>query len=87
YFGVFERAGDLKAAWGDKHLTIKQAAPGTFFAVFGAIIVTVSLCRPVLFKEEGGVSEETKTAEGDKTNRRNYQGSQGLGSAVEAPPG
>ena len=32
--GVYERAGELKAAWGDKNLVLKQAAPGTFFALF-----------------------------------------------------
>jgi len=33
--GVYEKAGELKAAWGDRHLTLKQAAPGTFFALLG----------------------------------------------------
>jgi hypothetical protein len=43
--GLFEKAGDLKASWGDKHLILKQASPGIFFAVFGAIIIVVSVSK------------------------------------------
>lgn len=50
--GVFERAGDLKAAWGDRKLALKQAAPGTFFAVSGVIVVCVSLWRQVELSDE-----------------------------------
>jgi hypothetical protein len=45
--GVFEKAGDLKGVWGDKRLVLKQGAPGTFFVVFGAIIVSVSIWKGV----------------------------------------
>lgn len=43
--GVYTHAGDLKAAWGEKYLMIKQAAPGTFFALFGAAIIIVSIVQ------------------------------------------
>jgi hypothetical protein len=43
--GVYEKAGELKAAWGDRHLILKQAAPGTFFALFGVVIIAGSLWR------------------------------------------
>lgn len=45
--GVYEKAGDLKAAWGDSYLTLKQATPGTFFALFGAIIISISLWQGI----------------------------------------
>ena len=43
--GVYEKAGDLKAAWGDKNLVLKQAAPGTFFAFFGVAVIAISIIR------------------------------------------
>ncbi len=43
--GWFERAGDLKAAWGEHHLELKQAAPGTVYAVLGAVVIPVSLAK------------------------------------------
>jgi hypothetical protein len=43
--GVYERAGELKAAWGDKNLVLKQAAPGTFFALFGVAVIAISIFR------------------------------------------
>lgn len=45
--GVFEKAGELKGVWGDRRLVLKQGAPGTFFVVFGAIIVSVSIWKGV----------------------------------------
>ena len=43
--GVYERAGELKAAWGDKNLVLKQAAPGTFFALFGVAVIAISILQ------------------------------------------
>jgi hypothetical protein len=43
--GVYEKAGELKAAWGDRNLALKQAAPGIFFALFGVIVVGISIVR------------------------------------------
>lgn len=42
--GFFESAGELKAAWGEKRLAWKQAAPGTVFAILAAAVVVWSLC-------------------------------------------
>ncbi len=56
--GVYERAGDLKAAWGDRSLLLKQAAPGTFFALFGAVIVVAGISAGL------GVSHRTTTGPG-----------------------
>ena len=47
--GVYEKAGELKAVWGTKNLTLKQAAPGTFFALFGAGVIAVTVWRGVDF--------------------------------------
>jgi hypothetical protein len=32
-----------KAAWGNHLLTLRQAAPGTFFALFGAAVISIGL--------------------------------------------
>jgi hypothetical protein len=37
--GYFEKAGELKAAYGSNHLLVKQVAPGVFFAMLGALMV------------------------------------------------
>jgi len=37
--GYFEKAGELKAAYGSSHLLVKQVAPGVFFAAIGAAMV------------------------------------------------
>ena len=54
--GVYEKAGELKAAWGSKYLTLKQAAPGTFFALFGAGIIVATVWQGVEFKLQAPTS-------------------------------
>jgi len=43
--GVYEKGGDLNAVWGDKNLALKQAGPGTFFALFGLLVVGIGIWR------------------------------------------
>ncbi len=45
--GIYEKAGDLKAAWGGRSLVVRQAAPGTFFALFGVTVIAIALIRGV----------------------------------------
>ena len=52
--GVFEKAGELKTTWGDRSLVLKQAAPGTFFALFGVVIVATTLIKGVNFESLKG---------------------------------
>lgn len=47
YRGVYDKAGDLKATWGERFLIIKQATPGTLFAIFGAIIISVAIWKGI----------------------------------------
>jgi hypothetical protein len=42
---VLDREGELKALYGKGSLLLRRAAPGTFFALFGAIVVVVALFR------------------------------------------
>jgi hypothetical protein len=41
--GIFDTGGDFEATWHDNKLILKRAAPGTFFALFGTLIIAVSL--------------------------------------------
>jgi hypothetical protein len=68
-YGVFERAGELKLAWGDRSLLLKQAAPGTFFSVLGAGIIAVSLVTGV---------KATLTPVASDTNVATSQASSGM---------
>jgi hypothetical protein len=65
--GVYEKAGDLKAAFGDKNLTLRQAAPGTFFSLFGCVILVVALINgfTIDYTKDGGhvVGKELKATE------------------------
>lgn len=56
--GVFDKAGDLKAAWGERNLILKQASPGTFFALFGAAIITVTVLSDFQVKRESAAVPE-----------------------------
>jgi len=65
--GVYEKAGELKAAWGDKNLLLKQVAPGVFFALFGSAILVAGLVRGITFHQEsGGIDDERVAAAIDK---------------------
>ena len=58
--GMFESASDLKLAWGENYLVLKQAAPGTIFALFGAAILAFSIFKGVFYEQtesSGSVSQ------------------------------
>ncbi|QDT96795.1 hypothetical protein [Gimesia aquarii] len=57
--GVFDKAGDLSAAWGKNRLLLKQAAPGTFFSLFGTVIVVVALWKGMSFDFTNGAPKLT----------------------------
>lgn len=57
--GFYEKAGELKATWGSKNLTLKQVAPGIFFALFGAGIIVVAVWKDVEFRSQPPTSAIT----------------------------
>ena len=75
--GIFTGAGDLNSQFQSTKLVLKKAAPGTFFALFGAAVIGVSLWQGLGFeKRSKSIAQgETKTSEtishglGGVTNR------------------
>jgi len=43
--GIVNSAGDLNANWQDKKVTLKSAAPGTFFAILGGLIIIFTVLK------------------------------------------
>ena len=41
--GVWGSAGDLEGNYGNNKLVLKSAAPGTFFALFGTIVIAITI--------------------------------------------
>jgi hypothetical protein len=61
--GVYEKAGELKTTWGNKSLVLKQAAPGTFFALFGVILISTTLIKGLDIERIKGLdTEKVRTA-------------------------
>ncbi len=56
--GLFTESGEINASFGDKNIAIKKAAPGTFFVLFGAIIILLNIQRASL-------DDTTKTIEAE----------------------
>lgn len=66
--GIWGEAGDLNAKFGNNKLVLKNAAPGTFFALFGAIIISFTIYKGYNDKsyiEENGQQEKRTTLEDD----------------------
>ncbi len=47
--GIWGQAGQLETAFGDNKLVLKKAAPGTFFALYGTIIIGITLYKGLEF--------------------------------------
>lgn len=54
--GVGAPAADLEAAAGDRKLKLSQAAPGIFFALFGAAVVAATIHKGLNVELPGAVS-------------------------------
>ncbi len=63
--GIWGKAGDLDAQFGENKLLLKKAAPGTFFVLFGAIIIALTIWKGLSFdkigqKDHSSVQNETQ---------------------------
>src|ERR1039458_1274113 len=44
--GITESAGDAQGKWGKSAIVVKRAAPGTFFGLFGAVVIAIAISHP-----------------------------------------
>jgi len=58
--GVWGEAGDVEAHFKDNKLVIKRAAPGTFFAVLGAIIICFTIFKGLELAETNSSQSKPK---------------------------
>jgi hypothetical protein len=61
--GIVKSAGSLDASVSGSKLSLKSAAPGTFFAVLGAVIVLFTVWRGISFEDGKGFSNPPGSAE------------------------
>ena len=54
--GIFRGAGDLDSSFKNTRLILKKAAPGTFFALFGALVVGATVWMGLELNEPASVS-------------------------------
>ena len=45
--GIFKESGSAEGTFGNNKILIKKAAPGTFFVIFGAIIIGISVYKGI----------------------------------------
>lgn len=45
--GVWGNAGDLNVKFKNNEVVLKSAAPGTFFVLFGTIVIALTILEPV----------------------------------------
>ena len=74
--GIFKDAGELRTNWENRKLVLRKAAPGTFFALFGTLIVCTSLWRGLTFapSQESGLGGSGMF--GDQASKRDDRGAQ-----------
>src|SRR6185436_15477366 len=48
--GFNKAAGEMKTTYGKASLVLRDVAPGVFFALFGAVIVAISVSRGIRYE-------------------------------------
>ncbi len=61
--GVWGEAGDVQAQFKENKLLIKRAAPGTFFVLFGTIVVCFTIFKGLEFKDHGSTTSHENVIE------------------------
>lgn len=59
--GIFNESGDFEGTFKDNKIILKKAAPGTYFVLFGSIVILMALYKG--FVTEDLVKSETVTPE------------------------
>ncbi len=87
--GISSKAGELKATFGENGLILRQVAPGIYFALFGTVIVGISIYRGVdISTEASGVGVTTsESASEEKNVKKKGEGAGNVGQLLGIDPG
>ena len=66
--GIWGSAGDIEGEFNDKKIIIRKAAPGTFFALFGAIVISITVINKIDLQDYGSTTKNTKTIKIEESN-------------------
>jgi hypothetical protein len=66
--GLYKGSGDLEGSWKDYKIAIRKAAPGTYFVIFGSLIISHTLYKGFESEEYKSLNSITPTAEVQKSN-------------------
>ena len=61
--GIWGESGEVEAQFKDNKLVIKKAAPDTFFALFGAIVICLTIFIGLKLKDHENRSSNEKVIE------------------------
>lgn len=64
--GIFAEAGDAEGKWGNKRIILKRAAPGTFFALFGAIVLSLAINKGIAISNVPGTMPKSSEGSTDR---------------------
>jgi len=64
--GVWGNAGNLEGRYGNNKLILKSAAPGTFFALFGTIVIAVTVIQGLEITAPSNIAAVLKALEKEK---------------------
>lgn len=56
--GIWGNAGDMETNFGNNKVVLKSAAPGTFFAVLGTIIICVTIWKGLELNQYSSSAED-----------------------------
>jgi hypothetical protein len=63
--GIFGDSGDVEGGWHDYKLIVRKAAPGTYFVLFGSLIIAATIFKGLENDEKvspvGGHDRERQT--------------------------
>ena len=80
--GIWGNAGDLDSKFKDGKLVLKNAAPGTFFAVLGAAVVIVAVLQGMNLSSNDSRGDTIATPDGSLTSTTTTSDCLGGGSSA-----
>ena len=54
--GIFNKSGDVEGSWKNLKLIVRKAAPGTYFVLFGSLVIAMTVFKGLTTEEFSGNS-------------------------------